>query len=239
MSYSVTSVIVDALRYVGKIPIGQSVPSEVTALGLNVMNDVLAEWGASRIFIPYQSELDLPLVYNKEVYTVGPSPSYDLNTAQIIEILELNILDPASPGVFYGTEAFNEQQYFNLSYRASTAYPCVWLLRNHDDYSEIRFQPLPYKVLTAQMLVKQRLSSVMQGQTLSEIPAHYLLALKLQIGLYMAYIIGYQVTPDYVASTKERVSKLLAANFSVDYSVRRDEFLNRYSTMFFYYFNQV
>lgn len=231
MSDPVENIILKGLRKIGKIPEEQEVPGYMVSRGLELLNDILDEWGASRIFIPYQSELTLPLINNQQIYLIGNSSLYSLNTNQVIEILELVIQVTSASGqpVTYDTIQMTEQQYATIAFRTAQGTPAQWLLRNHVDYSEIRFQPVPSffnGTMNALILCKQRLSRVTEGQNLAEIPNHFLLALKLQLSLYAQDIFGVTLPPEQVSRTQKTLDNLLASNFNVDFVAQIDEQIN-------------
>lgn len=234
MADTVESVIATAARKIGVIPDNQAAPANVMQRGLEILNDIIDEWSGNRINIPYQSLITLPLVANQLSYTIGPSASYDLNSATVIEVLELIVNDSVSPGIDYPTIPLTEQMYFNIPYKSATGIPTTYLLRNFNDYAQIFFQPLPYaSTLSASILVKQKLSRVELTQDLDEIPRHYLLALKYRIAVLLADIYGKTLPASMIAMANQSMDNMQAANAYVDFVVKRDEVLNRKNTVFF------
>lgn len=229
MQDNASTVISKAMRKIGKVPANQAVPGYLIDRGLELLNDILDEWGAARIKIPYQSELTLPLVNDKETYLIGNSPSYDLNTDQVIDVLELTIkMGEDANAVYYPTSFMTEAQYATTAYRAAQGTPNQYLLRNNVDYSEIRLQPVPSNFAQPQsaiILCKQRLQRVSQNQDLSQIPNHFILALQMQITLYAQDILGMPMPPEFVQRTQQKLDNLLASNFDIDLTAQVDEIL--------------
>lgn len=230
-----TTLISSALFRMGVIPVEQSVPDVYIQRGVIALNDVIDEWGGSRIYIPYQSSLTLPLVYPTERYTVGLDASYSLNTEQIIEVLECVVNDPGIPGVDYAVTDMTELMYRNIPYKLIYSIPELLLLRNHVNYSELIFQPIPYSALTAKILCKQRLSRVTINQDLDSIPNHYLLALKYNVQAHLAPEFGKVLDDNFQMRLKKVNDNLLASNFSIDWSTKKDETLSRYNTSNYYW----
>lgn len=237
MADSVQGVITSALRRIGSLPEQQDVPSYMIQRGLEVMNDILDEWGAQRIYIPYQSVLELELQTGQESYTIGNDSSFDLDTDEIMMVLQMNIFDPASPNVAYPTlPPLTETVYANIPYRAATGIPVQYLLRNWTPevgYSQLLFQPLPYKPLTAKIVCKQRLARVALTDNLVQIPREWIMGLKYKLAINLAQIYGKQLNTTFVQLCMDSISTLEANAVDIDYMTRRDEQLNRKNIVYF------
>lgn len=238
MSDTVNSIIVSGLRKIGLPPAQQPMPSSMTQRGLEILNDILDLWGGSRLFIPYQKLIFLPLLANQEAYTVGVCPTtnpnlYDFNNEPIVNVLECNIQDPNSPGVDYPIMGITENMYSNIAYKLTTGIPTEYLLRRYEEYSELRFQSVPYANLTAKLLIKQTLSRVALTDDLSSIPRFYLLALKYKIAINAANVWSRPLTPEFMSEANEVASVLAAACSNIDYTTVRSEQINRKNVVFF------
>ncbi len=231
MTVAASDIIEGACRRLGTLGEEQAVPAYMIARGVEVFNDILGEWGRSNIHIPYQSTLNIPLVENQELYTVGPSGAYDVNSAQIIEIEQCVITDSTAPNYFYPVMIGDEKQYWRVYNRASEGVPIFVLLRNYQTYSEVRFLYLPYTTtLSADLLVKQRLAQITgPTQQMTILGDEYLLPLKYQIAVDLADIYKIQLPDRFIDRAKSTVENLLAANFNIDVSVKKDEMLSRSS----------
>lgn len=236
MADTANNVISGALRRLGIVPEEQDVPASMQIRGLEIMNDIIDEWGATRAFIPYQTRLTLPLVQNQEVYTIG-NGAYDLDTNQLMDVLEMVINDSTSVGVNYPIIPMDEQRYYNIPYVNSTGIPGQYLLRRYPNYSELHFQPLPYSsTLSANILGKQRVGRVTINQTLDVFPREFLLALKNKLVLNIAAEYGKILPPSQIAMINDSLQKLLAVNLNIDYTCIRDEYINRKNFVFFNWF---
>lgn len=238
MSDTVEGIITSSLRKIGSIPEEQDVPSYMIQRGLEIMNDVIDEWSAQRIYIPYQNVLSLQLNTNQESYLIGNSDLFDLNTNEIMMVLQMNIFDPNAPGVAYPTlPPMTETVYANIPYRTSTGIPVQYLLRNHTntggEYSELLFQPLPYKPLTARIVCKQRLSRVALTDNLTELPREWIMGLKYKIAINLAQIYGKQLNGTWVQLAMDAIATLESMAIDIDYMTRRDEQLNRKNIVYF------
>lgn len=235
MSDTVSSIILGACRRIGILPEEQDIPDYMVQRGLEVFNDILDEWAYDRIFIPFQSTLNLSLQTNQETYTIGNDAAYDLEANPIANVLQMNIFDAAAPGVAYPTlPPMTEAVYANIPYRQATGIPVQYLLRNFDEgYSELRFQPLPYKPLTAQILCKQILLRVSETDLLTELSRSYSRTLKYRIALDLADIYGKQLTPSFMSNVQRAQDKLVSTLANIDYTTRRDEQLNRKNIVYF------
>lgn len=234
---SVQGIITSALRRIGSIPEEQDVPSYMIQRGIEVMNDILDEWGAERIYIPYQSVLTLNLQTNQESYKIGNDPSFDLDTNEIMMVLQMNIFDPDAPGVAYPTlPPMTETVYANIPYRTATGIPVQYLLRNWTpdvNYSQLIFQPLPYKPLTAKIVCKQRLSRVSLTSSLTQLPREWNMGLKYKLAINLAQIYGKTLNPIWVQLCMDAIATLESSAVDIDYMTRRDEQLNRKNIVYF------
>ncbi len=237
MADTVQGVITSALRKIGAIPEEQDVPSYMIQRGLEMINDIIDEWSDSRIYIPYQDEVSLQLLTFQERYTIGPDPSFYLNDREIMMVLQMNIFDPDAPSVAYPTlPPMTETVYSNIPYRSSTGIPVQYLLRNHSaviDYSELIFQPLPYKPLTANIVCKKRLSRVGLTDTLTQLPRQYTRGLKFKLSMDLADIYGKNLSPKFIANATDALAELEAMSIDIDYMTRRDEQINRKNIVYF------
>lgn len=224
---TVINVIANAYRYVGIVPENQPVPNSLLAQGVSIINDIIDDWGANRIYIPYTSLLTLPLTQGVETYTIGPSASYTLNSNQLMEILELNINDPSSNGVDFPCIPIDEYQYANIPYKLSQGIPISYLLRLKNGFTQIFFQPLPWHSgMTAKILAKQALSRVSLNDTLTEIPEAMMSALKAEISFSAAAFSGKEVGAQIKEKLERRIKRFLAVNAPIDVSVKKDETIN-------------
>lgn len=221
-----TSLITTALYRLGVVAIEQPVDDSYIQRGLVALNDVIDEWGGSSVYIPCQTLITLPLTATVESYTVGPSASYTLNENQVMDLLEIVINDPQSAGVSYPVYSITEQMYRNIPYKLGQGIPQTVLFRNFPNYSEFHFQPIPYSTLTASMLVKQRIAQFSLNQAMTIIPNHYLVALKLNLQNLLAQEFGKTLDENFMRKLKDANDNVLASNFGVDWSTKKDEILH-------------
>lgn len=239
MADSVVSIITSAARKIGAIPEEQDVPAYINQRGLEILNDIIDEWSAQRIYIPYQNIYNLTLNANQESYLIGEDASYDLNLPEIMMVLQMNIFDPAAPGVAYPTlPPMTETVYANIPYRTSTGIPTQYLLRNHTSnaappYSELLFQPLPYKELTAKIVVKARLDRLALTDGIGQLPREFLMGLKYKLAINLAQVYGKALTPQFTQLAMNAIDTLESSAVDIDYMTRRDEQLNRKNIVYF------
>lgn len=227
MAMLVSDLVGDALRYVNIVNYDSSIPGDLIQRGVSALNDILDEWGATGIYIPYVKTLTIPFSAGVESYSVGPS-GRDITANQVIDVTELVINDSASPGIDFPTSELSEQYYSNITSKNSQGIPCTYLLRNFVDYSEFKFQPVPYSSnLSAKIVCKQRLSEVFITTELTEIPRQYILALKLKLCLLAAGIWGAELSPQQYKQYSESLKSILASNTkSLNTDVKKTELLN-------------
>jgi len=196
-----------------------------TERGREVFNDVVSAWGASGLYIPLQAQLTFPMVTNQSVYTFGKSDSYSVNTSQVMELMEVTIQDPDSPSIIYFVNIINERMYANISYRATQNVPSLVLLRVYQTYSELIFQSLPFKVLNAILVCKQKLETVTPTQIdidYGVIPDFAMEALKFKIAKRLMHMFGKTITNEFSRDHDIAEQTYLASNLTIDPYVRKD-----------------
>lgn len=210
--------------------------------GLEVLNDMIREWGNSENYIPLQTLLTLDLVNNQQTYTVGlntNSVTYDLNSAPIINILECNIIDQNNSNKgYYKVEVITELMYSNIFYRQTQSIPEWVLLRLYPNYTELRFQSVPYGGLTCEMLSKQQMQPVANtalSVPIDGLPGFANRAMKYYVARELMIIFGKEASPDFIQEYDRAIQAYLDNNIGVDPYVKHDVQLNgaaRYGTYY-------
>lgn len=228
------NIIERACRLARLAPEMQPVDSYKIQRGLEVLNDLIREWGNSENYIPLQTLVTLDLVTNQQTYTVGldtESTTYDLSTRPIINILECNILDPdSSTNAYYKVEVMTELMYSNIFYRNSQGIPSWVLVRLYPDYTELRFQVPPFKNLTCEMLSKQQLQPISIENInvpIEGLPGFALRAMKYYVANELITIFGKQADDKFLKDYAEALDAYLSNNIGVDPYVKKDVRLGR------------
>ncbi len=223
-----TIIIEKALRLIGVIPGSQSVGADLIERGREILNDLLGEWGASNIFIPYQSLLTIDLLANQEVFTIGLDDSYDLNSAAIIDLLQVNIQIPNNSNVNYPCSIITEKMYYNMITRNIVGIPSYILLRSYPDFCELHFQTIPSVDCIVLLLCKQRLEqiSVIQlNQNLDKIPFNAVRALKYAIAKELFFYFPFQKPESFDKDAQIIIDSYVGSNIGVDPYVKKDEII--------------
>lgn len=200
-------------------PEEQSIEPYVSARGLEIFNDILAQFGGAGVTIPMQTVVTFNTVVGQETYLSGNNPTYDINANQIIDII---VMSAYLGNVQYSMRSINETMYTNITYPSNQATPQSWLLREFIDYSAILIQPVPAQIFSIVMKCKQRLSEVTYNTVLSTIPAHWRNALKFLIARDYAIYFDLPVDPALNARAEMLLKNLKAANV-VDMSIEKTE----------------
>ncbi|RTL14525.1 MAG: hypothetical protein EKK56_00785 [Flavobacteriaceae bacterium] len=205
------------------IPEEQSIEPYLSSRGLEIFNNIIGEMGGAHVTIPYQSVVEFNLVPGQQTYSIGPDVSYDVNTQQIIGILDCYVTNNQ---VRYPLVPIDEKMYRNIVYPLSQGIPAMFLLRNFNTYSEIFFQPVPANIFAATLICKQRLTQVSFNTDLTQIPPQWILALKFMIARDFMYYYGLPVDPSFIARVEKLYANLMAENV-VDVTVEKTELISR------------
>lgn len=198
-----------AIALTGIHPHHEDIPVSLLTDGLNILNDILDEWGGTGLWIPYLTELTFALQAKKCTYTVSESISADINAIEIIQIQEACLLQGEQR---FNLDILSESQFYRSRQNNVLMRPQGVLLRQIPRASQLVFDQAPDVAYQVTLLVKQRLREVELLQPFTEVPAHYLRALAYQIALDMAAMVGASVSPFIASRAEKLLSNLLASN---------------------------
>lgn len=190
-------------------PANEDMPATYLSDGLNILNDILDEWGGAGVYIPYHSSLSFSLTPGKARYTISETISADIQTSEIIQINTATLL---SDGQAHVLEELSELQYSQMQTGSQPRCPRGLVLRNYPTFSELIFNSTPDQTYQLTLIVKQRLREVELFQQFDEVPAHYLRALTYQIALDFAAMYGASLSPLIENRAEKLVISLLATN---------------------------
>lgn len=230
MSKTANELIVDAYLQTGIIPQedGGVVPSYLVSQGLTLLNDIITEWGGMTNYIPYQQVITFDLIANQESYTFGLGGGFDINTAPLLDIIEMTFFINNNPpnNIKFSVLPINEFEYGNIVYTNINTYPSQYLLRVFPTYSEIKLQPRPQSTYPMTIVCKQRIQPVELRQNLEGIfPQGFLLALKYRLILDIFDSNGIPAPASFVDKSTRAIANMKGNN-KLNLSVVQSETVN-------------
>jgi len=198
--------------------------------GLNFLNEIISQWGALGVYIPYDSKLELVLQQGVATYEVTPV---------IAELLEGNITTPgSSPGrsELLSVLRIATPKEANLFQNNITSRPEFMYLRREqtviDDLtgelgSTLEFYPIPDSGYTATLLLKFQLKIVNMTDPLNQFPDYYLKPLRYQLAKDLSALYKTELPPAFFDEYERLMTELKATNPS-DLTIQNtNPFLNR------------
>lgn len=226
MAKTANDLISDALKQTGLIPQeADGIQSYMTMQGLQLLNDIIVEWGGIASQIPYNNPpIEFNMVANQDSYTFGNSESFDVDTNPIIDIITMVYdLDPATQQINVPLDQMSEMEYSNINYRKLSVYPSKYLLRLYPAHSEIIIQPRPQLAFPTRIVAKQRLQVVELYEDLEvQFPPSFLLCLKYRLCLDLADANGFEMSQSFQAKAQRAMSQMKGNN-KMDLTVNATE----------------
>lgn len=185
--------------------------------GLNIFNEVLAQWSSLKIYIPTTETVTIELMPGVYQYSVSPLiASYSVG----------NIKDSSgivSTLIQADQTIANTFQYTNLQARPQY----VYITSNYEFEptdtqvlsSTVTFYPVPDAYYTATLQVAQNIANVGLYDELNNLPPFYYRALKYEIAMELLNSYSEPATPTFQQAYNKIMGQLRAVNSS-DNSVR-------------------
>jgi hypothetical protein len=108
-----------ALQTIGAYAASETLAAPDAEIGLETLQDLLAEWSDGGLMIPCLVTESLSMVVGQVSYTVGESGAPDLNTVRPEQVIGAYIRD--SGGYDYPVEIIGESQYRALTTKSGTS----------------------------------------------------------------------------------------------------------------------
>ncbi len=116
---TVQQVVEGALRVLGVLASGEVSSADDTAIGLEVLQDLLAEWSDGGLVVPSVIQEAIPLVVGLVTYTVGENGAPSLVTVRPEQIIGAFVRDASNYD--YDVTIIQEKAYRGLADKASVA----------------------------------------------------------------------------------------------------------------------
>ena len=187
--------------------------------GLQFLNEIIDDWGAKGIYVPYHTSTLINLVAN--------TPSY--NIPLIAELDEAKLL--VSTNVQFSLQIADTYLYntFNFSFpisRPSAVYLSTEQVIDETgkEVSKVWFWPTPNQDYVARLIQKQTLSEVLLFDNLTGMPARVYKTLRYQLANDLQMVYGTEMPPTFYTELKSLVSEMQARNPTDNAVQTRDEF---------------
>jgi len=202
-----TSIINKAFHLTGAFTVEDKLEGPVIAEALDLLNELLASFAVSGLLLPVRNTITFSTSADKSIYTFGSSADYDINTNQLIEITNCNIIE--QNGITYPLRSMSSSMYYNsFLNRISYAMPRRYLLEQNPSYSKITFYPSPDRDYTVELQCKQHLSNLTESAKITQINVNYL--------RFLRYALARELKNYYPASSWNDTKELMYRELEED-----------------------
>lgn len=171
----ITRIINRAYRLSGALRKGATPDAEQVSDGIISLNQILAEWAESGVYIFFTTKFTFQATAAKLIYTVGTGLDAEVITNPFVEITNVNY-DVGS--VTYSPEYLTRKEFDAIGYKQTSAFPGYWTYTVLNKVTEVGFWPETTGSELITLTGKQRLDSVdLFEDASSEIPAYAINAL--------------------------------------------------------------
>lgn len=206
---SIKSLIYEAFLTAGILNPNDEFDGYYPTKGLELLNEMLADWSKLGIYIPYTSKLAINVTENVYQYPVSPP---------IAEFLQGNIV--SSTNVKTNLVLINEKQHNTFNYTNATGIP--YRIYIDDDFdlvdlntgegsSLISLYPAPNANYTMNLVVKQYFLKVELSDDVYNFPRYYNKVLRYQLAKDIADYWQEPLSPEFMDSYNKLIKGLKAA----------------------------
>lgn len=179
--------------------------------GINSLNEIIASWGSLGIYIPYESTLELPLLYNVYEYEITPV---------IAQLLKGNIKG-GSLNAIKQVLNFADLKQFNLFRNEILGIPTQCYLSGEkiviDEQtgelgSKLTFWPTPSQNFDCTITLKYDLDQIKITDELNQFPNYYLKPLEYQLAKDLSLRFNTELSPLFFEEYERLMQDLIASN---------------------------
>ncbi len=175
---TVNELIINSLYLVGELGVGEPVDNFMLSTGLDIINELLAQFAEDSIYIPYLTELAFNFVAQQATYSISdiiPANQVDVVSNRIVDLSYANYTVPsAGQGIIYPLQIINKAQYYGVTRLLPlNTRPGFIFLNKQALESFITVYPAPDQPYPCLLGVKSMIDSLSANQNLSELPPFY------------------------------------------------------------------
>ena len=120
-----TEIIRECLEDLNVVPVGQTIPSELSAATFRRLCQIIAHWAAQGIEVPHVSIIPAPLVSGQSSYEIGEDGTPDVDTVRPDKIRGGYVRTDA--GTDDPLRVLTAEEYMSIGGKAESGQPtCIW-----------------------------------------------------------------------------------------------------------------
>lgn len=167
--------IINSLYLLGELGVGETPDSFMLSSGLELINELLAKFDSDSIYIPYLTELRFTMEAGKPTYSISDMEASDVDANRIVDLSFANYDVPsAGQSINYPLQIINKAQYYGVDRLSPlNTRPGFIFLDKQPNTSFVTLYPAPDQPYPCLLGVKLMLNSLVQNQSLEEVPPFY------------------------------------------------------------------
>lgn len=205
-----------ALRLFGKVGQGSPLGAQDLTDGLEVLNDLVSQWRATSLLIPYEAIAQYSLVPTQQAYTLGPGGDFDQPRPTFIRAIGLVLLDQARP-VELQLELVSAQMWPTVIIKTQpSTYPVCVYPQMAAPLITLNFWPVPSLANDIRIYYPSVLSSFATPDATYDVPEAYPMALIYSLARLLAPEYGMALTQRQEQSADEALVTIASVNQNMD-----------------------
>jgi len=150
----------------GELGVGEVIDSFMVNTSLYCLNDMLNQFSASSIYIPFLKVLTFNIQPNQEIYSVSDIVPSDIHTDRILDLVFANFT--VNGNITYPLRILTKAQFFGITRVDNlVARPSFVFLDIQDLESFLRFYPIPDQQYPCELHLKQYMDNLINQDSLS------------------------------------------------------------------------
>ncbi len=169
---TINEVILRALSLVGVITEGEVPSGGMMTEGLYTINDIINQFSADSMYIPFQTNVEFTAIYGKDTYSFSDIFPADVNSDRIVDLIYANY---TWDNVIYPVRIINKAQYYNITRLTDlNARPSLIFLNKQAEESFITMYPHPDNPYLFDLGLKVMINQIQQSDLLTAyVPPYY------------------------------------------------------------------
>lgn len=215
---STASVLIEgALRAIGALSRGFSLPNEDAADGLEALDFMIKGWGANQLTIPYRTRETLTMTAGTNPHTIGSSGTFNTTRPLAIHTAVIRSSSTDYPLDIWLTP----QEYMRIPDKTSTGQPRALYYEPTEPLGRIYFDLVPSTTYTFIIDSLKPLTSFSTLATDDSVPDEYLEPIKFNLALRLAPEYGKEPSQMVFALAKEGMENIERMNVAYRVPVLR------------------
>jgi hypothetical protein len=173
---TINELIINSLYLIGELGVGEPADSFMLSSGLELTNELLAQFALDSIYIPYLTEVPFNMIVGQATYTVSDMIlPVDVPFSEIVDLSFANYTVPsAGQGIIYPLQIITKSQYYNVTRLLPLqTRPGFIFLDKQPEYTTVTLYPQPDQPYPCLLGAKLMISSMIANQPLDRVPPFY------------------------------------------------------------------